>query len=347
MKVKLLTCTSNPIDVMWVAARTCYSAKSPIEMWETNEDKKFNIELKHEDERDAFSEINTEIIEKHWNLVKKVLDSGHQSVAEHVYFTFAIEGISRACSHQLVRHRAGIVFSQQSQRYVEIKEDIGELVDLEQEAIKAVDAVGWDLYRPNPELLQILEKYFTTVSKETCGFYLRILLNYLNRTANGMKPEDARQFLLNATKTNLTMTVNYRELIHICNLRLCTRAQKEIRDLFKLIKEEVEKQDERLASYLVPQCEVYDICFEHKGCGRKPKLEAIKDSKELEYPNTFTKNGKEYEVRKVKNKAGEVYWIICEQNNPEIEYASCSATYYESPADMILWFMEREEDEQN
>lgn len=340
MKVKLLTYTPNPIDLMWTAARTCYSAKSPIEMWETNEDKKFNIELKYEDERDAFSKINTEIIEKHWNLVKKVLDSGHQSVAEHVYFTFAIEGISRACSHQLVRHRAGIVFSQQSQRYVEIEEDISLFEG------KTFDPAT---YLQETEVIDVLDKYFIWDHNSYPQFHTlsHTLYCYLYQIREGVKAEDARQMLPNATKTNLTMTVNYRELIHICNLRLCTRAQKEIRDLFKLIKEEVEKQDERLASYLVPQCEVHDICFEHKGCGRKPKLETVKNSKELEYPNTFTKNGKEYEVRKVKNKAGEFYWIICEQNNPEIEYASCSATYYESPADMILWFMEREEDEQN
>lgn len=261
MRVKLIQVTQNPIDVMWTAARTCYSEKSPVEMlddWATLTKENYN-----------------ELQEKHWNLVKKVLDSGHQSIAEHVYFTFAIEGISRACSHQLVRHRAGIVFSQQSQRYVEIKEDIGELVDLEQEAIKAVATDSWELYQPNPELLQLLEKYFTNVSKKTCGFYLKMLLNYLNRIANGMKPEDARQFLPNATKTNITMSVNFRELIHLCNLRLCTRAQLEIRNLFKEIVKCVKEVDERLASYLVPACEVHGVCQEKMCCGRKPKFEDV------------------------------------------------------------------------
>jgi thymidylate synthase (FAD) len=68
------------------------------------------------------------------------------------------------------------------------------------------------------------------------------------------------------------MSVNFRELIHLCNLRLCTRAQKEIRDLFGLIVKEVKGVDERLASYLVPQCEIHGICFEDKCCGRKPKF---------------------------------------------------------------------------
>ena len=113
MRVKLIQVTQNPIDVMWTAARTCYSAKSPVEMWETRYPE--NIDL-----LDGYDNgEKEEIVNKHWNLVKKVLDSGHQSIAEHVYFTFAIEGISRACSHQIVRHRIAS-YSQQSQRYVNL-----------------------------------------------------------------------------------------------------------------------------------------------------------------------------------------------------------------------------------
>ena len=115
MKVKLIQMTQNPIDVMWVAARTCYSEKSPIEIWED----KYGVVS---DDCEHTQEWIEQCTEKHWKLVKQVLDSGHASIAEHCYFTFIIEGISRSCSHQLVRHRAGIVFSQQSQRYVEIKE---------------------------------------------------------------------------------------------------------------------------------------------------------------------------------------------------------------------------------
>ena len=109
MKVKLIQMTQNPIDVMWTAARTCYSEKSPIEMWDEGCSKK-NTSFMRPDEMEDYVKELKERTEKHWNLVKKVLDSGHQSIAEHVYFTFAIEGISRACSHQFVRHRAGIVF---------------------------------------------------------------------------------------------------------------------------------------------------------------------------------------------------------------------------------------------
>jgi thymidylate synthase (FAD) len=201
-------------------------------------------------------------LQKHWSLVKKVLDSGHQSVAEHVYFTFAIEGISRACSHQLVRHRAGIVFSQQSQRYVEIKENVSNIL-------------RWEEAKP------ILDEYFVDVNTSNWQEYLNCLKHYLHHIQMGMKSEDARAILPNATKTNITVSLNYRELIHICNLRLCTRAQLEIRQLFRAIKKEVEKVDERLASLLVPSCEIHGMCFEDKCCGRKPKVNEVKGAYKL------------------------------------------------------------------
>lgn len=279
MRVKLIQVTQNPIDVMWVAARTCYSAKSPIEMWD-DLDSYYSVvdELSKMEDIELITD-KKEQTDKHWNLVKKVLDSGHQSVAEHVYFTFAIEGISRACSHQLVRHRAGIVFSQQSQRYVEIKENED-----------YISNILWHGYRfKNPsefpetfyevkkqECREVAEKYFTHVKDYNIDEYLQCLVYYLRAIKDGVKPEDARNVLPNATKTNITMSLNYRELIHICNLRLCTRAQKEIRDLFALIVKEVKNVDERLASYLVPQCDVHGVCFENQCCGRKPRLEDIK-----------------------------------------------------------------------
>ena len=258
MKVKLIQITQNPIDVMWVAARTCYSEKSPVEMWEdiNKDNMKFNV-LE---------------MEKHWNLVKKVLESGHQSVAEHVYFTFAIEGISRSCSHQLVRHRAGIVFSQQSQRYVEIKEDYQSVGD-------DGTITNENNYLERTDLIEILDKYFVWDHNNYAQYHalLQSLYCYLFQVQElKIKPEDARQVLPNATKTNITMSLNFRELIHICNLRLCTRAQLEIRQLFKAIKEEVNKVEPRLADLLVPSCEVHGMCFEDKCCGRKPKVSDVK-----------------------------------------------------------------------
>ena len=263
MRVKLLQMTQNPIDIMWTAARTCYSEKSPIEMWKTNEDKKLNIELKHEDERDAFSEINTEITEKHWNLVKKVLSSGHSSIAEHINFTFAIEGASRALLSQLTRHRAGVVFSVMSQRYVEIKESKQELLEI------------LNRYE-GPEMNAICDKYFIQFKDMIPSDLIRTLCEYRDLVDGGCKPEDARMVLPNATKTNITMTINLRELMHVANLRLCSRSQLEIRQLFQEIKKEVEKVEPRLATLLVPSCEAnHGICFEEKSCGRKPTIKEV------------------------------------------------------------------------
>ena len=267
MKVKLIQITKNPIDVMWAAARTCYSEKSPIEMWEELGSKYSEFGVNETQDREAIDNINKEI-DKHWNLVKKVLDSGHQSIAEHVYFTFAIEGISRACSHQLVRHRAGIVFSQQSQRYVEIKESEEDLENAFNDNYDSSNFTDSRIYK-------ILDKYFTEVNFHNVNGYFSALDNYLYAIKSGDSPEDARRFLPNATKTNITMSINLRELIHVSNLRLCTRAQLEIRQLFQAIKKEVEQADERLAELLVPSCEVHGFCTEGKCCGRKPHISKI------------------------------------------------------------------------
>ena len=259
MKVKLIQMTQNPIDIMWTAARTCYSEKSPIEIWED----RYGV---LSDGCEHTEEYIRQCQEKHWKLVKTVLDSGHQSVAEHVSFTFAIEGISRSCSHQLVRHRAGIVFSQQSQRYVEIKESYETLIE----------AFDGDTAEQEDYLKVIANKYFVEVTSDSYRAYIQALINYLGAVKRGIKPEDARMILPNATKTNITTTINLRELIHTSNLRLCSRASAEIRQLFKLIKKEVEKAEPKLASLLVPSCEAaHGICYEHNSCGRCPTIDEV------------------------------------------------------------------------
>lgn len=244
MKVKLIQMTENPTSIMWVAARACYSEKSPIELWDT------------------CGEVGTD---KKWKLVKTVLDSGHESIAEYVNFVFAIEGVDRALTHQLVRHRL-CVFSQQSQRYVEIKESFDTISELFENPKTDED---------EKYLLTVAERYFTGATSDNYRMYIQSLLSYLQGIKLGMKPEDARTFLPNATKTNLMMGINLRELRHVCALRLCSRAQLPIRQLFQAIKKEVEARDERLASLLAPTCEKLSYCPEHKGCGRKPSKQEV------------------------------------------------------------------------
>lgn len=268
MKVKLLEATDNPIEVMWVAARTCYSEKSPIEIWEW----KYGEEPVTDE---TYGLVVKEHQEKMWKLVKSVISSGHDSIAQHISFTFAVEGISRACSHQLVRHRHA-VFSQKSQRYVEIEEDQDHLEEL---------FTNTDYHNDyeHSELHDIFEKYFTENTFKNVNGYYFALDNYLEAIKDGEKPEDARRFLPNAIKTDLVMSMNLGELIHVSHLRLCTRAQSEIRHLFQAIKNEVKKYNPQVASLLVPSCEVNGFCKEHKCCGRKPTLNDVMSKYKGEY----------------------------------------------------------------
>ena len=252
MRVKLILMTDNPIDLMWTAARTCYSEKSPIDIWDETRDM-------------PKEEFKQEIEDKRWNLVKTVLDSGHQSIAEYVNFVFAIEGVDRALTHQLVRHRLA-VFSQQSQRYVEFKESFDTISELFENPKTDKD---------EDYLYTVANKYFTDVTKDNYRMYIQCLISYLQGIKLGMKPEEARTFLPNATKTNIMMGINLRELMHVCNLRLCTRAQKPIRTLFYEIVKEVKNNNEKLASLLVPTCKSIGYCPEHKGCGLKPTKEEV------------------------------------------------------------------------
>jgi len=176
-------------------------------------------------------------------LIERLISSGHMSVFEHASFTFAIEGISRVTSHQLVRHRLAS-YTQQSQRYVSLRDF----------------------------------KYITPASvnarSELAGRYHEMVRAahrlYLEMLDAGIPAEDARYVLPNAAETRLVMTMNARELIHACSLRLCLRAQWEIVELFEHIKAEVEKVAPRLAAELKPKCYRLGYCDETESCGVFP-----------------------------------------------------------------------------
>ena len=134
----------------------------------------------------------------------KIMSLGHHSVLEHVSFTFAIEGISRVTTHQLVRHRIAS-FSQQSQRYVSHKEHFTSIVP---------DSIAADRRSP--------ARFSTEMSDTVHKAYGRLI-------EMGIPAEDARYILPNATETKIIMTMNARELLHFFALRCCERAQWEIR----------------------------------------------------------------------------------------------------------------------
>ena len=156
-------------------------------------------------------------------LVKHLYRNGHHSVMEHIYFTFKIEGISRACSHQLVRHRH-CSFTQRSQRYC--SEDGFEYVT-PTSIIKGAFTGSYDFRMFDTN------KYYDVLQHE------------------GVPNEDARYVLPNACATSLYISCNLRELIHIANERLCVRAQWEIREL---VQKMVSLVDPELQFMLVPKC---------------------------------------------------------------------------------------------
>lgn len=178
MKVVLLRYTHDPDRVCAAAAASCYSSQGASGLHETLSDKKVE------------------------RLLKRTVGSGHHSVVEHAVFTFSLEGVSRALTHQLVRHRIAS-YSQQSQRYVRFDEPTYVTppeVEKRAEAVEVFDQAvrrSWQAYR---ELVDA-----------------------------GVPEEDARFVLPNAATTNITITMNARELLHFFRLRCCLRAQWEIR----------------------------------------------------------------------------------------------------------------------
>lgn len=199
MEVALIQATEKPIETIATIASICYDSKPSDSL----------------------------------KLVKTLWRNGHHSVFEHVYFTFKIDGISRACSHQLVRHRH-CAFTQRSQRYCS-EDGFGYVYP---DTIKK--------YEDN-----IMSYYYTNVIDKINKYY-----QFAN--ISKIPNEDARYILPNACETSLYMSCNLRELMHIANERLCSRAQWEIRELVQKMKETVPKEVRFL---LVPKCQSgYLIC---------------------------------------------------------------------------------------
>ncbi|MCD4670576.1 MAG: FAD-dependent thymidylate synthase [Actinomycetia bacterium] len=181
MKVNLLRYTEKPEKMVAVAARLCYSPVGVDELMEKLSDEEVN------------------------KLVRFVVKSGHLSTTEHINFTFAIEGISRALTHQLVRHRVAS-YNQQSQRYVKFKDKFEYItptsIENNSDARKKYNDLVVEIHNLYKELLD-----------------------------SGIKAEDARYILPNASETKIIVTMNGRELLHFFTVRCCNRAQWEIREL--------------------------------------------------------------------------------------------------------------------
>jgi thymidylate synthase (FAD) len=216
--VNLISAPENPLKTVFLACRTCYSGDYPINIWGKN--------------------IDTENMLK---LVKKVLASGHHSTIEHCQYVFTISGVSRACTHQLVRHRH-MSFSQKSQRYV-------------------VEKGQFEYITPATIINAGMQEEYDVMMSKTAEFYEKMI-------EKAIPAEDARFILPNAATSSLVASLNLREMIHLANLRLCTNAQHEIRKLVKKMCELVVEKEPWLKEYLVPKCDVNEFCDEIKSCGR-------------------------------------------------------------------------------
>jgi thymidylate synthase (FAD) len=223
------------VPLVYTACRTCYSELEPQEIFR----------------RAVAGEVNPASMQR---LIGNVIESGHGSTIEHIVFTFGISGVSRTLSHQLVRHRAGVAFDQQSQRYVKYK--------------GAATMLPGTIADGEPELREAYE--------EQVGSALEL---YATLVEAGVPGEDARFVFPNATRTNLVMTTNLRALIHMSGLRLCTMAQWEIRRLFQLIRHEVFTVSPFLGAFLAPKCVPLGYCDEFNNrdghCPIRPHKDAV------------------------------------------------------------------------
>ena len=221
MKVTLTRITNNPILAIEEAASNCYNSTP------TGDGK----------------------------ILAHCIKSGHTSVTEFCDFTFHIEGVSRALSHQLVRHRLAS-YAQRSQRYC--SEDGFEYVV--PRSIKDRDKEIEDLYNDIMQQIQVAYKELQSM---------------------GVPNEDARMVLPNACTTCIEVKMNLRSLMNFMNERLCSCAQWEIRQLAHKMKGVVCDEIPELEPYLVPKCEKngkeFGACNESKSrtCGRHPRLAEI------------------------------------------------------------------------
>lgn len=237
LKVKLIEYTPNPEKVIASAAKLCYSAVGIDEIEE-------NLQG-----------------EKATKFLNMLMSYGHESPIEHVSFTFAVEGVSRSLTHQLVRHRLAS-YSQQSQRYVKLSQFqyiVPPEIKKDEEAKK--------IY------IEAMEN-----SQEAYNKLVDILKN--NHIKNGMNSpaaekkaiEDSRYVFPNACETKIMLTMNARSLVNFFKHRCCNRAQWEIRALANEMLKQLKEVAPVLFKYSGPSC-LNGMCPEGKmTCGKKDEV---------------------------------------------------------------------------
>lgn len=272
LKVKIIAHTPQPDKVVAQAGKLCYSAVGVDEITQ---------------------KLTEEEIARYVNMLASI---GHESPLEHVSFTFAIEGISRVCTHQIVRHRIAS-YSQQSQRYVKLEQfeyivppaiennpeakrifieamerdqkAYDELVDLLLEDI-LIDKHAADYGSCIREILKENPDAVPDRSKVLDLYAENFLKDY--RKAEKQAIEDARYVFPNACETKIVITMNARSLLHFFNVRCCNRAQWEIREMATEMLKECKKIAPALFKKAGPDC-VYGKCGEGKMSCKHPRKE--------------------------------------------------------------------------
>jgi len=223
MHVKLVKYTEDPERACAVAAM-------------------FAVNEKIEDS--TFADVD---YDKAMKVLRNVVSRGHHSVLEHATFTFNVSGVSRALTHQLVRHRIAS-FTQQSQRYVILK--------------------GKEYVKPDT----VKNSKYNTAFEEEID---RIFSLYKEMTKDGIPAQDARYLLPNATETSIIITMNARELLHFFTLRTCNRAQWEIRDMAERMLKDCKEIAPTIFASAGPGC-IRGPCPEGKfTCGKPRKNEEL------------------------------------------------------------------------
>lgn len=222
MKVTLLEHTPNPERIVAMSARLCYSQIGAAQLAEKMTDQQVE------------------------QLLAKLVAMGHMSPFEHASFTFAVEGVSRVLTHQLVRHRIAS-YSQQSQRYV--KESAFEYI-----------------LPPSIGNNEQAKARFESLMEDIQAAYNEL-------TALGVHQEDARYVLPNATETKVVITMNTRALYNFLELRCCMRAQWEIRMMAQQMLALLKNAAPLLFSKAGAPCTGRGVCPEGEfSCGLIDKL---------------------------------------------------------------------------
>jgi thymidylate synthase (FAD) len=236
VNVRLLEVSRNPVALIYAACRQCYSQKFAGDLFDGED----------------------QAPQKQAEFIRKVVASGHESPLEHVKFTFAVEGVSRALTHQLVRHRIAS-FSQQSQRYVK-ETDFDYIIP---PFIAADDSL-------KSEFLKTMGLIQVSYNKLLEGFKTK---GRVGEKAN----QDVRFVLPQAAETKIVVTMNCRELVHFFHVRCCARAQWEIKRLADKLLALAKKELPEVFEAVGAKCDALGYCPEGEAftCGKYPLKETI------------------------------------------------------------------------